>query len=306
MSSDLLHGMSVFVCVAEARSFTGAATRLGLSPSAISKAMGRLEARLGVRLLYRNTRNLSLTDDGSAFLQHSRHILGEIEDVQSALNRRRMKPRGRLRLHMPPAFGRRVVMPLLARFADDNEELAIDVELSDRMPDLTDEGLDAAIRSGELADSSLVARKLCDIRYVSVASPAYLRAFGEPRTPADLDAHRCLGFYTPHTHRYREWRFVSDAASFSKPRHGRLNVNSAEALLDAAVAGAGIARIATFIAAEPIRSGLLHPVLKEYITPGPTVWLVHTARRFVSLRVQSLVDFLTERIRQSQAWDAVV
>lgn len=306
MSDNLLNAMTMFVNIVETGSFTGAGSRLGLSPSAVSKAMTRLERRFGVRLLYRNTRNLSLTDEGGAFLERSRQILAELEEVETTLTRRRVKPRGRLRIHMPPAFGRRVVMPLLARFAEDNDELTIDVELSDRLPDLTEEGFDVALRSGGLRASSLIARRLCDIRYVSVASPAYLRRFGEPRAPSDLDAHRCLGFYTPYSHRYREWEFASGDTSFSKPLHGRLNVNSAEALMDAAIAGAGIARIATFIAAEAIRDGLLKPVLKSYITPGPTIWLLYAERRFLSLRIKTFADFLSNKISSSPSWDEAV
>jgi LysR family transcriptional regulator for bpeEF and oprC len=305
MSTELLRGMTIFVRVAETKSFTHASARLGLSPSAVSKAIGRLEGRLGVRLLYRNTRRVSLTDDGVALLERSRQILGELEDLESTLTGRRAKPRGRLRLQMPAAFGRRVVMPLLTEFVEQNDELSMDVELSDRVPDLADEGLDAAIRSGTLKDSSLVARKLCDIKYVSVASPSYIKRCGEPRTPSELEGHRCLGFYTPHTHRYREWHFASGDGLFSKPVHGHLNVNSAEALMDAAIAGAGIARLATFIAAEPIRLGLLRPVLRTCITAGPTLWLVYPQRQFLPVRVQALMDFLTARIPRAPVWDVV-
>jgi len=303
---DLVHSMSIFVRVAEVKSFTAASSWLGLSPSAVSKAITRLEEKLGVKLLYRNTRSVSLTDDGTAYLQRCRQILGELEEAEHALLRRSSKPRGRLRIQMPQAFGRHVVMPLLPQFAEVNDEIKIDVELSDRVPDLAEEGLDAAIRSGELNDSSIVARKLCDIRYVSVASPSYIRRFGEPQTPADLANHRCLGFYVPHSHRYRDWHFAGGDQSVSKAVSGHLNVNSAEALLDAAIAGAGIVTVATFIAASPIRAGLLNVVLREWSRPGPPIWMVYPERRFLPVRVKVFVDFLTSRISGIPPWDSVI
>lgn len=261
---------------------------------------------MGARLLYRNTRNVSLTDEGKALLERSRHIFSEIEDLESTLNRRRAQPRGRLRLQMPTAFGRHVIMPLVTEFAERHGELLIDVELSDRVPELAEEGLDAAIRSGDLRDSRLIARKLCDIKYVSVASPAYIARHGKPATPEDLEKHRCLGSYIPHTHRYRDWSFVCNDEAVSRPMHGHLNVNNAEALLDAAIAGIGIATIATFIAAEPIGRGLLQVLLKDYMPPGPPMWVVYLEREFLSLRVQAFVDFLSHRVPQLPPWDAVV
>jgi LysR family transcriptional regulator for bpeEF and oprC len=288
--------MSVFVRVAEARSFTAASSRLGLSPSAVSKAISRLEERVGARLLYRNTRNVSLTDEGKALLERSRQILSDLDDLESVLSRRRYKPRGRLRIQMPTAFGRRVIMPLVAEFSEHNPDVVIDAELSDRVPDLAEEGLDAVVRSGEFRDSHLAARKLCEIRYASVASPAYLARHGVPKTPGDLDKHRCLGSYMPHAHRYRDWTFILNGSESARPMHGQLNVNNAEALVDAAVRGLGIATLATFVAAEPIRSGLLRVVLQEYMPPGPTLWVVYPEREFLPARVQAFVDFLSDRV----------
>src|SRR5689334_6115030 len=149
MATDSLQGISVFVNVAETRSFTSAARRLGMSTSGASKAIGRLEERLGVRLVQRTTRSVGLTEDGAAFYERCRHILGELDEAETALTRARAQPRGRLRVHMPVAFGEQIVAPLMARFAELHPELVLDVELSDRTPDLADEGLDAAVRIGE-------------------------------------------------------------------------------------------------------------------------------------------------------------
>ena len=195
--------------------------------------------------------------------ERCRQILGELEDAQTAVTRARAKPRGRLRVQMPVAFGQRIVAPLLAEFAQSNPELVIDVELSDRVPDLADEGLDAAVRIGELSDSRLIARRLCDLRFVTVAAPDYLERHGEPKTPDDLDRHRCLAIYIPHTHRYRGWQYMDNGVPFAKTPPATLNMNNAHALLHAAIAGAGIANIPTFTAFDSIRSGLLRPVLRE-------------------------------------------
>lgn len=296
MAGDSLQGISVFVRVAETRSFTGAARKLGMSTSGASKAIARLEERLGVRLVQRTTRSVGLTEDGQAFYERCRHILGELEEAEVAVTRTRAKPQGRLRVHMPVAFGEHVFAPLTATFAQMHPELVLDLELSDRAPDLAEEGFDAAIRIGDLRDSRLIARRLCDLRFVTFASPEYLRRYGEPLTPDDLDRHRCLLFYVPHTHRYRSWNFASDGAPFVKTPAATLNFNNAYALVRAAVAGAGIANVSEYIAADAIRAGALRRLLREYEAPGPTVWLVYLERRHLSPRVQALAAFLAEHM----------
>lgn len=305
MAADSLQGITVFVRVAEARSFTAAARKLGISPSGASKAITRLEDKLGVRLIQRTTRSVGLTQDGNAFYERCRQIVGELEDAEAAVTRARATPRGRLRVQMPVAFGQRILAPLMAQFAELNPELVIDAELSDRIPDLADEGLDAAIRIGDLGDTRLIARRLCDLRFVTVASPQYLERHGDPQTPDELDRHRCLMIYIPHTHRYRGWDFASNGVTFTKVPAGVLNFNNAHALLHAAIAGAGIANIPTFTAFDAIQSGLLQPVLREYASVGPAVWLVYLERRLLSPRVQAFVDFLTTHIPPLPAWDAL-
>lgn len=306
MPTESIHGISVFVRVAETCSFTAAAGQLGMTPSGASKAISRLEDRLGVRLVNRTTRNVSLTDDGAAFYERCKQILVDLQDAETALTRRRDKPRGRLRVHMPVGFGQRILVPLMAQFAESNPELVIDAELSDRDANLAEEGHDAAVRIGELGDSRLVARRLCDLKFVTVASPQYLERYGEPRTLGDLERHRCLAYYLPHINRYRDWRFAVDGARVERNYSGNLNINNAQALLEAAIAGAGIASVATFIAHEAIRAGSLKAVLRDYVTTGPTVWMVYLQRRHLSPRVQALADFLTSHIPPLPPWDAIL
>lgn len=306
MAANPIQGISVFVRVADARSFTEAARRLGISPSAASKAITRLEDRLGVRLVHRTTRSVSLTDDGTAFYERCRHILGELEDAEAALTRRRAKPRGRLRIQMPVGFGQRILAPLMAQFMELNPELVVDAELSDRIADLADEGLDAVVRIGDLGDSRLIARRLCDLRFVTVASPGYIERFGEPKTPDDLERHRCLAYYLPQFNRYRDWNFSSNGSRFSKSLTGSLNINNAHALLDTAIAGVGIANLSTFIVHDAVRAGLLRVVLRDHVSVGPTVWVVYLERRHLSPRVQAFVDFLINRIPPTPAWDEML
>jgi len=306
MASDVFHAISIFVKVAEAKSFTEAARRLGMSPSGASKVLTRLEERLGVRLINRTTRSVSLTDDGQAFYERCHQILSELEDAEAALTRRRSTPRGRLRIQVPVGFGRKVLVPLLAQFADLNSELVVDAEFSDRVADLADEGLDAVIRIGELGDARLIAKKLCDVQFVTVAAPAYIATHGEPRSPDELARHRCLAYFIPQTNRYRDWHFATDGRRFPKSISGNLNINNAEALMDAAIAGAGIATVATFVAADAIRSGALRIVMRDYVSRGPSIWVVYLERRHLSLRVRAFVDFLTTNIPFSPPWDDVL
>lgn len=225
-----------------------------MSPSGVSKVLARLEERLGVRLMNRTTRNVSLTADGDAFFERCRQILSELEEAESAVTGRVTTLQGRFRLQTPVAFGRKIVIPLLAQFVKANKGLVVDVELSDRVPDLAEEGLDAVVHIGDVQSSSVMVRKLCNLRYVTVASPDYLAQYGEPMTPDDLQRHSCLAYYVPHTNRYRDWHFDVEGQHLSKAISGALNINSAEGLLDAVLAGAGIATISTFIAADAVKS----------------------------------------------------
>ncbi|MBZ8132374.1 LysR family transcriptional regulator [Afifella sp. IM 167] len=300
-----LNALRVFVRVAETRSFTAAAKRLGLTASAVSKAITRLEEELHVRLLHRTTRSVGLTNDGASFFQHCQQILAQIEEAENGLDRANASPRGRLRVHMPVGFGQRVVVPALTGFVERYPELVVDAELSDRSVDLAYEGIDAAVHIGELADTTLVARKLCDLRFVACASPDYLARYGEPETPDDLDRHHCLAYVQMHTGRYREWNFMRDGERFSKAVSGRLNINNAESLLKAAISGMGIAMMSTFIAGEAIRSGAVRCILDGYTGIGPSVSLVYVPSRHLSPKVRAFVDFLKEAIPGQGEWDAV-
>ena len=288
-----LNALLVFARVAETRSFTVAAQRLGLTASAVSKSVARLEQELGVRLLQRSTRLVSLTDDGAGFFERCRHILAEIDDAESAVTLSAANPRGRLRVQMPVGFGRRVVVPKLPDFARQYPDLAIDAELSDRVADLAYEGLDAMIQIGPVSDARVVARELCRLSFAACASPQYLAEHGEPKTPEDLERHECLTYLLPVTGEARDWVFAHNGQAMSRKVAGRLNINNAESLLEAAVAGAGIAMISNFIAADALRDGKLRRILTDYVVEGPSVYVVYLPRRNISAKVRAFIEFLT-------------
>jgi LysR family transcriptional regulator for bpeEF and oprC len=249
-----------------------------------------------VRLLQRTTRSVGLTDEGRKFFEHCQQILNEIETAENMLSSSTTAPHGRLHVHMTVGFGRRVIMPAMHEFMRRYPELSVNAELSDRNFDMAYEGIDAAIQIGELADARLIARKLCNLRFVACASPDYLAQHGEPQTPDDLDRHSCLAYVFPHTGRLREWQFQKDGKILSKTVSGKLNVSNSESLLDAAISGLGIAMVSNFLAADAIRSGKLRCILTNYATLGPRVSVVYLPSRILSPKVRAFVDFLTELI----------
>ncbi|MFM0501431.1 LysR family transcriptional regulator [Paraburkholderia caffeinilytica] len=301
-----LNALIVFAKVAETRSFTDAARMLGLTASGVSKAITRLEQELGVRLMHRTTRSVSLTNDGSSFFERCSHILSEIEEAEAALNQTQSAPRGRIRVQMPVGFGRRVIVPALPGFIERYPDVVIDGELSDRIVDLGYEGVDVAVFIGVPADARLIARKLCNLRFVTCASPDYFRVHGEPQTPDDLERFRCLAYVLPQTGRYRDWHFEKNGRTFAKTVSGPLNLNNTESLLEAAISGAGIAMISTFIAADAIRAGKLKVTLRDYATVGPQVSVIYLPNRNLSARVRVFVDFLARLVPPNPPWDQIL
>lgn len=302
---DNLNSIRVFVRVAESRSFSEAGKRLGLTSSAVSKAITRLERELGVRLLQRTTRSVGLTNDGASFYESCRQILSDVQSAEENLLQTRATPYGLLRVHMPVAFGRKVVMPAIKNLVDRHPRLTINAELSDRNIDMAYEGIDVAVHIGDITDSRLVARKLCSLQFVAVASPDYLARNGEPKTPDDLSSHHCLAYVMLRSGRYREWTFMQEGRVFHKVVSGQLNVNNAESLLEAAVSGLGIAMISTLIAGDAIRAGLLKCILTEFNAPGPAVHVVYPHTRTVSPKVRAFVDFLKELMAEEQRWNTL-
>ncbi|HBI82679.1 LysR family transcriptional regulator [Orrella sp. NBD-18] len=288
-----LNALLVFTKVAETCNFTIAAQRLGLTASAVSKSIARLEEELGVKLLNRSTRLVSLTDEGATFFERCRSILAEVDDAESAIMRSNATPKGVLNVQMPVALGRRLIAPKLLSFTRQYPELVLNVEMSDRLVDLQYEGIDAVVHVGPVADTRVNVKKLCNLRFAAFASPQYLKKHGTPTTPGDLDKHQCMAYLIPRSGQHRPWLFSKNGQIFEQSVVGALNINNAESLLEAAIAGGGITMISHFIAAEAWKSGQLTRILGDYVVEGPEVSVLYQARHNTPAKIKAFIDFLT-------------
>lgn len=293
-----LEDMRIFVTTVDAHNFTAAANRLSLSKQFVSRRVMALEESLGVRLLIRNTRKLAVTDLGQEFYERARRILGEVADAEQAMSLRRAAPHGLLRVSAPMSFGMVHLSPLVAMFLKKHADVRFDMELSDRTVDVVGEGFDMAIRIGTLADSTLIAQKLAEVRMVASCSPQYLRRRGTPAAPVDLERHACLlyGHGGPAT-----WEFVVDGAHKAIEVHGPLRANNGELIRDAAIAGLGIARLPDFIVAGGINAGQLVPVLEPFLPHASALYAVYPQHRQSSSTIQAFIAFLREQLVKSLA-----
>ena len=286
--------MCAFVRTVELGGFSMAARELGLTPSAISKLVTRLEGRLGVRLLNRTTRRLALTPEGEAYFERSQRILADISDAENEVARFRAQPKGELRINVGTAFGLHQLAPALPEFLARNPEVQVELTLTDRVVDLIEEGADLGIRLGTLTDSSLIARRICELERVVCASPAYLKKHGTPRKPQDLLKHNCLSVaYAPSLQR---WPFAAKDGVEHIEVAGSASANSAEALLQLALVGLGIIRLSEVIVGEAIREGKLVPLLQEVHHSEPLpLHAVYPQGRHRSPKVAAMVELLVER-----------
>jgi DNA-binding transcriptional LysR family regulator len=301
---DRLECDRMFVAVLATGSFAAAAERLGTSSGQASKLVSKLEADLGVQLIKRTTRALSATEVGQAYYERVRALLDDFDALDASVRHASGAPSGRLRLTAPISFGTMQLAPVLIDFARAFPEIQLDVSFSDRILQLVDEGFDAAIRIiGEPDDSSLIARRLCDIRLVLAAAPTYLESRGEPRVPADLARHDCIidsNFRDPLL-----WPFRSGKANeaLSVPVTGRLRFASGEACIACAAAGLGITRVPSFVAGQCFRTGAVRPVLAAFETEPVGLYALYPPTRHLALKVRVLVDFLASCYRGGPSWD---
>ena len=299
---ERLDAMAVYARVVEAESFSGAARALGLSKSAVSKQISRLEDRLGLRLLNRTTRRLSLTEAGAAFYQGCQRVVAEAEAAEAAVTELASAPRGRLRVNAPMSFGVRHISPALPEFLRRYPELAIDLTLNDRVVDLVEEGFDVGIRIAPLADSGLVVRRLASSRLVLSAAPAYLDARGAPRDIDELEGHTCLIYSYQATG--EAWRMSGPEGERRLKVSGPLKVNNGDAILAAALGGLGVALLPGFICGDDLRAGRLVRVLPDWaMASGGAISAVYPAARHLSPKVRVFVDFLVERFGDQPYWD---
>lgn len=295
---DRLAGMRVFCAVVEAESFTGAAERLEMARSMVTKHVGALEEHLGVRLLNRTTRRISRTEAGHAYYERCRDLLSELDELDASVHELVERPRGLLKVNAPVSFGIRHLGPAVASFMALHPELRVDLHVNDRVVDLVEEGFDMAIRIGRLTDSSLVARPLATTRLLLCASPAYLRRHGRPRSPADLAAHRCLSYSYASTR--DDWRMAGPEGSTVSVRVGwALRANNGDVLREAALQDQGIIRQPHFLVGAELKARRLVEVLPEWDCGTLTVNAVYPHRRHLSAKVRGFVEHLAETLPES-------
>src|SRR5688500_2672097 len=300
---DRFHAIRVFAQVVEAGSFSVAAEKLGLSPTATSRHVADRETKLHTRMLNRTTRRVSLTESGRAFYERSVQLLADLEEAEQEALRAAVVPRGTIRLTASVNFGVRHLAPAIAEFLAQHAEVRFDVSLSDRVVDLVEEGFDLGVRIGTAGAGNLVARKLGDTRLVPCASPQYLSAHPHPRTPEDLAAHNCFTYeyVTPRN----VWRFRDGAGQERAVRvAGTLHSNNGDLLAEAAARGAGIVFEPAFIVGPDVRAGRLVPLLQEFTPPPVPIYAVYPSRKHLSAKVRRFVEFLISRYAQAQDWSS--
>ncbi|PKO85582.1 MAG: LysR family transcriptional regulator [Betaproteobacteria bacterium HGW-Betaproteobacteria-12] len=296
-----INDMLLFAHVVKARSFSGAAVRLGISKSRVSKSVARLEADLGVRLLQRSTRRLSLTEVGEAYFEHCDRILDELAQADNTIGSLHREPRGKLKFSAPVAFSTLHVAPALADFMAQYPDLAVDMTISDRLVDLVEEGYDLALRITAEPGQNLVARRLAPIRRKICGSPAYLARCGVPQAPADLAAHNCLDY--TYQNAQGLWHLHGPEGEVAVPVAGSLRINDDEALSQAVLGGLGLALLPTFIVGSELQAGRLVEVLPGYVPVERFIYAVHLPNRHLPLKVRAFIDFLQQRFGEEPYWD---
>ena len=291
---DRIEAMQAFVAVAELNGFAPAARRLKLSPSAVTRLIAALEQRLNARLLQRTTRSVALTDVGARYLERAKRILADIDEAERAAEGERMRPAGRLVVSAPVGFGRLHVSPVMSAYLKRHVEVTGELRLEDRMINLVEDGVDLAVRIGELSDSTLVARQVGTMRRIVVASPAYLKARGEPKRPQDIASHSTIQFGATAGH--SDWRFAEDGREVRVNIAPRLLTNSADAAIQYAVAGGGLTRVLAYQAADALTRGRLKIVLQKFELPAFPVSIVYPTSRLLSAKVRTFIDLVAETV----------
>src|SRR5450631_2738830 len=286
---DRIDAMQAFVAVADLEGFAPAARKLGLSASAVTRLVAALEDRLGARLLQRTTRSVTLTDAGARYLERARRILGDVEEAETAAEGERTRPSGRLVVSAPVGFGRLHVSPVMSAYLKRYREVSGELRLSDRVINLVEDGVDIAVRIGYLADSSLVARQVGEMRRVVVAAPAYLKRRGEPTSPEAIVAHDTIQFGAAP-----DWRFVREGHELRVTPAPRFITNSADAAIRYAEEGGGLTRVLAYQAADAIKRGKLKILLATSEEPVMPIHLVYPTSRLLSAKVRSFIDLGVE------------
>ncbi|MXF45317.1 LysR family transcriptional regulator [Raoultella sp. Lac2] len=291
---DNLNGFVVFVRVAETRSFVAASRLLGVSASAIGKSVARLEEKLGVRLFHRSTRSITLTAEGTLFLERSRRILAEIEAAEMELSQATATPRGRLRISLPLVSS--LVLPVLGEFMREYPAIELDLDFTDRLVEVIEEGFDVVVRTGDPTDSRLSARKLGTFRSMLVASPDYLARRGIPEVPADLLDHTCLHYRFPNSGKLEPWALRQAPGEADLQLPTSMICNNIETRVCFALQGLGIACLPEFSIREPLADGRLRTILADRVERTGVFYVLWPASRHPSPKIRAMVDFLCARV----------
>ncbi|AIY40917.1 Transcriptional regulator [Collimonas arenae] len=297
---DSLSGLAAFVQAAETSSFVAAGRQLGVSASAVGKSIARLEAKLGVRLFHRSTRQIRLTDEGTLFFERCKGILDDIEDAENALLKSTEAPRGRLKISLP-AIGYRLLTRQLSAFMQTYPEVELDLDFSDRMVDVIEDGFDAVIRSGSLPDSRLMAKKLWPYNFVVCASPEYLRRHGQPAQPQDLLQHACLRYKFLASSKLQDWALRQPPGVPELRIPATLTCNNIEALLSAAINGLGLAYLPSFVVQDDLIEGRVRSVLDDYAISHGSFSILWPSSRHMLPRLRVFVDFLSKNLQQQDS-----
>ncbi|WP_227692285.1 LysR family transcriptional regulator [Psychrobacter immobilis] len=287
-------GISEFVYVAEHESFTSAAKELGISTAQVSRQISALEKRLNIKLLYRTTRKVSLTEEGRVFYQHCRGVLDGLDAAEQAVSNLQAKPQGRIKLTAPVTYGEQQLLPLVNDFMVQYSDIEVMAFLSNQKIDLVDGGYDLAIRIGKLSDSTMMAKKLSRRTNFVCAAPAYLEKYGTPHSLSDLSQHNCL----LGTRDY--WHFIENGKNADKEKNlrvsGTVQYNSGHSLVDAALKGLGIVQLPDYYVQQYLASGALVSLLDNYREPEESIWAIYPHNRHLSPKIRLLVDYLAERL----------
>ena len=298
---DRLKQIESFVSVSARGSLTAAAHAAGVAPAVIGRRIDALEERLGVKLLVRTTRRLSLTHEGSAFLEDCQRLLADLVNAEASVSAGGVKASGHVRITAPAGFGRRHVAPLVPRFVASQPEVSVSLNLSDRVVDIVNEGVDCAVRVGDLPDSSLVSVRLAENRRLCVATPEYLERAGVPAHPGDLSRHECLTLSSDAS-QTRGWAFSIDGAVTHLRPSGRLDCSDGQVLHAWCAAGLGIAWRSTWEVENEVRSGALVSLLDDYAAPPNGIYAVFPQRKHLPLRVRLWIDFLKHSYADASYW----
>lgn len=283
-------GISEFVHVAETESFTQASKKMLISTAQVSRQISALEKRLNIKLFYRTTRKVSLTEEGRVFYQHCRGVLDGLDEAERAITNLQIKPQGKIKLTAPVTFGEQKILPLVNNFMKKYQDVEVSAYLSNQQFDLVEEGYDLAIRLGKLSDSTMMAKKLGKRTNYLCASPEYIDKYGIPLSLSELNKHSCLLGTLDY------WHFTDSARERNLRVSGRLRYNSGVSLADAALKGLGIVQLPDYYVQEYLKSGELVSVLDNFREPDGGIWAIYPQNRHLSPKIRLLVDYLAEHI----------